>query len=97
MKQKQIALIGAGKLGKGYIADLFGQAGYEVIFLVRRQQQAENLRAQGKYTVYVSHEDGSGISQKEISGFTAWCSEGAEREQCLEVLTQVPLASVHAG
>lgn len=94
MKQKQIALIGAGKLGKGYIADLFGQAGYEVIFLVRRQQQAENLRAQGKYTVYVSHEDGSGISQKEISGFTAWCSEGAEREQCLEVLTQVPLASV---
>ena len=39
MKQKQIALIGAGKLGKGYIADLFGQAGYEVIFLVRRQQQ----------------------------------------------------------
>ena len=94
MKQQQIALIGAGKLGKGYIADLFGQAGYEVIFLVRRQQQAENLRAQGKYTVYVSHEDGSGISQKEISGFTAWCSEGAEREQCLEVLTQVPLASV---
>ena len=33
MGKKQIALIGAGKWGKGYVADLFGKAGYEVIFL----------------------------------------------------------------
>ena len=26
-QKKQIALIGAGKLGKGYLADLFGRAG----------------------------------------------------------------------
>ena len=44
MGKKQIALIGAGKLGKGYVADLFGKAGYEVIFLARRQQQVDTMR-----------------------------------------------------
>jgi mannitol-1-phosphate 5-dehydrogenase len=94
MGKKQIALIGAGKLGKGYVADLFGKAGYEVIFLARRQQQVDTLRRQGSYTVYVSHEDGSGISEKKVSGYQAWCSQGEEREQCLQILTQVPIASV---
>ena len=94
MGKKQIALIGAGKLGKGYVADLFGKAGYEVIFLARRQQQVDTLRRQGSYTVYVSHEDGSGISEKKMSGYQAWCSQGEEREQCLQILTQVPIASV---
>jgi len=31
--KKEVALIGAGKIGKGYIADLFKEAGYKVIVL----------------------------------------------------------------
>ena len=68
MEQKRIALIGAGKLGKGYLADLFGKAGYELIFMARNQQQVEQMRAQGQYTVVMEHEDGSGIEEVTVSG-----------------------------
>ncbi len=94
VEQKRIALIGAGKLGKGYLADLFGKAGYELIFMARNQQQVEQMRAQGQYTVVMEHEDGSGIEEFTVSGYQIWCTQGEEREQCLNILTQVPIASV---
>ena len=83
IQKKQIALIGAGKLGKGYLADLFGRAGYELIFMARNPAQVAQMRAQGYYTVVLEHEDGSGTEQYRVEGFQIWCTEGPEREDCL--------------
>ena len=33
MANKQVVLIGAGKIGRGYMADLFSRAGYALTFL----------------------------------------------------------------
>ena len=33
MMKKEAVLIGAGKIGRGYRADLFNQAGYHLTFL----------------------------------------------------------------
>lgn len=50
--KKEVAIIGAGKIGKGYVADLFNDAGYRIIFLCHSLKQAKALRDQGFYTVY---------------------------------------------
>ena len=44
-QKKEIALIGAGKIGKGYTADLFSEAGYHLIFLCHSLKQAEAMLA----------------------------------------------------
>ena len=93
-QKKQIALIGAGKLGKGYLADLFGRAGYELIFMARNPAQVAQMRAQGYYTVVLEHEDGSGMELYRVEGFQIWCTEGPEREDCLRILSEVPIASI---
>ena len=94
MNEKSIALIGAGKLGKGYLADLFQKAGYDIIFMARRQEQINNLRDHGCYHVFLEHENGAEPEVVVYSGYEAWCTTGPERENCVQVLAQVPLASV---
>ena len=39
--KKEVAIIGAGKIGKGYVADLFNDAGYRIIFLCHSLKQAK--------------------------------------------------------
>ena len=92
--KKKIAIIGAGKLGKGYAADLFAKAGYHPVFITRRQQQADTLRAQGYYTVCLEHENGAPMEIYRVHDFTAWCSEGPERNQCLQVLAEAEIAVI---
>lgn len=86
MSEKKLVILGAGKLGKGYMVNMAKKAGYKPIFLARRQEQVDFLRKQGYYTVYVTHEDGSGIEEEVRSGFEIYCIHGEEREQCLQIL-----------
>lgn len=95
--RKEVALIGAGKIGKGYIADLFNQAGYHLIFLCHSIKQAASLREQGYYTVFKYDDLGSendSIKEYRISGFEAY-STSDEYEKCLETLARVNYATVH--
>ena len=41
--KKHLVLIGAGKIGCGYLADLFESAGYSLTFLTHSLKQAERL------------------------------------------------------
>ena len=50
MAKKELVLIGAGKIGRGYIADLFNDAGYKLTFLEYSEALVQKLRAQGYYT-----------------------------------------------
>ena len=87
-------LIGAGKIGCGYLADLFGQAGYSLTFLVHNPAQTKKMREQGYYTLFVTGEQTGKTVQKKISGYEAFCTE-TEREQCIDALCQTNYASVH--
>ena len=44
--QKKIVLIGAGNIGKGYIADLFYSRGYHLVFLAHSMRQTLSMRSE---------------------------------------------------
>ncbi len=92
--KKEVALIGAGKIGKGYAADLFNAAGFKLIFLCHSLRQAEALRHQGKYKLYKYYDGEVEPREEEIAGFEAYSTE-AEYDQCLDVLARVNYATVH--
>ena len=48
MSKKEVVLIGAGKIGRGYLAELFDAAGYHLTFLEYSPELTAALREQGK-------------------------------------------------
>ena len=45
--EKRLVQIGAGKIGRGYIADLFNEAGYRLTFLDYSPELIKSMNAQG--------------------------------------------------
>ena len=91
---KKAVLIGAGNIGKGYLADLFESAGYSLTFLVHTQEKTQKMREQGYYTLFITKESSPKTSKRRISGYEAFCTQ-TEREQCIQALCQTNYASVH--
>ena len=91
---KKAVLIGAGNIGKGYLADLFESAGYSLTFLTHSLKQAERLRERGSYTIYKTAEDSGQVQKICISGFDAY-STSAEREDCIRALCETNYVTVH--
>lgn len=91
--EKKLVLIGAGNIGKGYLADLFSSRGYQLVFLTRRREQAESMRKEGRYPFYKVSDDGR-MQEYFISGYEAY-STAEEREACVEALCNTDYASVH--
>jgi len=91
---KEIAILGAGKIGKGYIGDVFNDGGYKLHFLCHSLKQAKRLREQGYYTIHKLAHPGS--EEKEvykITNFDAY-STADERDECLKVLSTVNYCDV---
>lgn len=65
-----IIIWGAGKIGRGFIADLFHEAGYSILFVDKNESLVERLNAQKEFTVYKFGVDGS-QDQTIVSGYTA--------------------------
>lgn len=51
MDKKNIVIFGAGRIGRGFIGDLFDAAGYDLIFVDQSLELVEELAKQGKYRV----------------------------------------------
>jgi len=49
--EKKILIFGAGKIGRGFIADLFYRADYHLIFVDANRELIENLRSKGEYAL----------------------------------------------
>ena len=92
--KKRLVLIGAGKIGCGYLADLFGQAGYSLTFLVHSPAQTEKMRAQGYYTLFVTGEQSGQTTSRKVSDYEAYCTQ-TERQQCIDALVETNYASLH--
>lgn len=67
---KRIVIWGAGKIGRGFVGEIFHDAGYHLTFVDNNQTFVENLCRQKEYTVYLyksEHER----SKRIISGYDA--------------------------
>lgn len=94
MAKKEIVLIGAGKIGRGYIADLFNTAGYKLVFLEYAEGLVQKMRDQGYYTIFRSHIDREGYDKAVIKGYDAYCTQ-TEYEQCVAAIANTNYASIH--
>lgn len=87
--EKQLVIVGAGKIAKSYLADIFGtDAGYHITFLTHRAEQARQMRQAGGYTLFKTHSDGS-FDRVRISGYDAFGLD-EEYEACVEAVSAVP-------
>ena len=68
--EKTIVIWGAGRIGRGFIADLFSAAGYDLVFVDQSPQLVAQLRQAGRFTVARTGSGGR-RSDVEVSQYTA--------------------------
>jgi len=76
-QMKQILIWGAGKIGRGFVAQLFSEARYSLVFVDQDKSLVERLRSAGSYPVQIVAADGSERTVT-ISGFETLHTEQAE-------------------
>lgn len=91
-KEKEIVLIGAGKIGMGYVADLFNEAGYHLTFVGRTPGKIDEMNKQGYYTIYKAMDDGS-VTRVRIENYDAY-SYQTNWDACVKCLSETDLVSV---
>ncbi len=98
MGKKELVLIGAGKIGRGYMADIFNRAGYQLTFLEYSDALVKALNKQGYYTVFMNSSDDKDskptLTKFRIGGYKAYCTE-TQRQQCLDALAETNYATIH--
>ena len=50
-QQPTVVILGAGRIGRGFVADLFAAAGYRLVLVDQSAELVAALRAEGRYTV----------------------------------------------
>ena len=70
MDQKTLVIWGAGKIGRGFVADLFYAAGYHIVLVDTSATLISQLREAGRYTV-VRAESAQQRHDVVIEGFAA--------------------------
>ncbi len=72
---KKAVIIGAGQTGRGFIAPILQENGYELVFLDKDQGLADRLKREGHYKVRYF---GNQKEARTISGFRAYSMEEPE-------------------
>ncbi len=70
MTSPTILIWGAGKIGRGFIADLFQRAGYRLVLVDHNAELVRHLNAAGQYTLAVSGSGGKYL-ERAVDNFTA--------------------------
>ena len=89
--EKDILIWGAGKIGRGFIGDLFQSANYQITFIDSAKGLVDKLNENRKYTVHklVSETEGE---KTVIQGFTA--VHTSEKKRITELLTDSELMAL---
>ena len=69
-RDKSIVIIGAGRIGRGFVGDLFAAAGYRLVLVDCLQPLVDRLRRARRYTV-VRFQGGDRRTEAEIAGYMA--------------------------
>ena len=91
---KTYVQIGSGKIGRGYIADLFNAAGYHIVFLDNVEPFVKALRDQGFYTMFKSDRNTGEIRKEIIKDYEVYCT-ATERDIAIEKIEAADLASIN--
>ncbi len=91
--EKQLVQIGAGKIGRGYIADLFKEAGYQITFIDYSLELVNAMNAQGYYTIFKHHANGT-YSKVIIQDYLAYCTQTQE-EKCIASIADAKYVSIN--
>ena len=91
MGKKEVMIIGAGKLGRVFLGDLFDKAGYHLILVNGTPRLIDPLNAQGYYTIFLNSSEG--LEKRRITGFEAYAS-GRDFDTCARRLSEIDLACV---
>jgi mannitol-1-phosphate 5-dehydrogenase len=70
MAEKSIVVWGAGRIGRGFVADLFSAAGYDIILVDQSQELIAQLRDAGRFTV-VHARNADERDDQVVSGYSA--------------------------
>ncbi|EAB3089969.1 mannitol dehydrogenase [Salmonella enterica] len=70
---KRVLIVGAGRLGKGFVGETFDNAGWNITFLDKDQRVIDALNKQNKYTVQVFRTDD--IIMHEVTNFNAFTTD----------------------
>lgn len=64
MAEKKIVILGAGKIGRGFIGDLFDAAGYRLTFADAAEALVKQLQQAGEYTLLALYPNGETATRK---------------------------------
>lgn len=70
---RNVIIVGAGRLGKGFMGEIFFNAGWQITFLDRDPQVIQALNRTGAYTVQVHTTDA--VFTNEITGYQAYLAD----------------------
>lgn len=87
---KSILIVGAGRLGKGFIGETFDNAGWKISFLDKDEQVVENFKKNNAYHVTVHREER--IDQHEVKGFDVFSC--APDYPCMEAVLQADVIAL---
>jgi len=86
-----ILIWGSGKIGRGFVADLFAEADYQLNFIDANRELIEQLKRQRKYTILKMSAKGK-VSRKVIKDYEAY--HISEKDIIRQRLLSVPLIAV---
>ncbi|MBS7008600.1 mannitol dehydrogenase [Anaerostipes sp.] len=67
---KQVMIVGAGRLGKGFFGETFDNTGWNIVFLDKDPKVIDELKKTGSYHVEVHRVDS--IEERTVSGYEAY-------------------------
>lgn len=70
MGERPVIIWGAGRIGRGFNAEVFHQSGYRVVFVDMVKPLIDQLRKNGAYTIYKAKSEG--VSSVRIEGYEAY-------------------------
>ncbi len=91
MSDKAIVIWGAGKIGRGFIADLFHPAGYHLVLVDQSPELVARLQNAGAYTV-IRAESADQIEEVRISGYDTL--QAGQSEAVAAAVTAADLVAV---
>lgn len=83
---------GAGNIGRGFIALMLSQSGFEVTFVARNEKQVQMIRQKGKYKVTFA---GDGRDTKEVQNVTALHTK--DRQAVAKAIADADLVTTAVG
>jgi mannitol-1-phosphate 5-dehydrogenase len=89
-----IVIWGAGRIGRGFVADLFDDAGYRIVLVDESEELIERLRQAGRYTV-VQAESAEKCDDRVISGFSALTTAQADEVAAAVAETDLMAVAVY--